>query len=85
MFRADAAFAKPEIYEALEDWPFSELTVCPSRASLSTRLNLQRGGEYVHDRLSEQIATLPSLNKAQLLAIWAENFSKAPLPNCARN
>jgi hypothetical protein len=35
----------------------------------------------VHDRLSEQIATLPSLNKAQLLAIWAENFSKDPPPN----
>jgi hypothetical protein len=35
----------------------------------------------VHDRLSEQIATLPSLNKTQLLAIWAENFSKDPPPN----
>jgi len=35
----------------------------------------------VHDRLSEQIATLPSLNKAQLLAIWAENFSKDPPPS----
>src|SRR5208282_1732466 len=36
---------------------------------------------YVYDRLSEQIATLPSLNKAQLLVIWAENFSKDPPPN----
>jgi hypothetical protein len=35
----------------------------------------------VHDRLSQQIATLPSLNKAQLLAIWADNFSKDPPPN----
>jgi hypothetical protein len=35
----------------------------------------------VHDRLSEQIATLPTLNKAQLLALWAENFSKDPPPN----
>jgi hypothetical protein len=35
----------------------------------------------VHDSLSEQIATLPSLNKAQLLAIWAANFSKDPPPN----
>ena len=35
----------------------------------------------MHDRLSEQIATLPALNKAQLLAIWAENFSKDPPPN----
>lgn len=35
----------------------------------------------MHDRLSEQIATLPTLNKAQLLAIWAENFSKDPPSN----
>ena len=35
----------------------------------------------MHDKLSEQIAALPSLNKAQLLAIWAENFSKDPPPN----
>jgi len=35
----------------------------------------------VHDRLSEQISTLPSLNKTQLLAMWAENFSKDPPPN----
>jgi hypothetical protein len=35
----------------------------------------------MHDRLSEQIATLPSLNKVQLLAIWAENFSKNPPAN----
>jgi hypothetical protein len=34
----------------------------------------------VQERLSEQIAALPSLNKAQLLAIWAENFSKDPPP-----
>jgi hypothetical protein len=35
----------------------------------------------VHDRLSQQIATLPSLTKTQLLAIWAENFSKDLPPN----
>jgi Protein of unknown function (DUF2924) len=35
----------------------------------------------VLDRLSEQIATLPSLNKTQLLAIWGKNFSKDPPPN----
>jgi hypothetical protein len=35
----------------------------------------------MHKRLSEQIATLSSLNKTQLLAIWAENFSKDPPPN----
>jgi hypothetical protein len=35
----------------------------------------------VHDRLSEQIATLPSLNMTQLIAIWAENFTKDPPPN----
>ena len=32
------------------------------------------------DRLSEQIAALPSLNKTQLLALWTENFSKYPPP-----
>jgi hypothetical protein len=32
----------------------------------------------MQERLSEQIAALPSLNKAQLLVIWAENFSKDP-------
>ena len=35
----------------------------------------------MQEKLSAQIATLPSLNKAQLLAIWAENFSKDPPPN----
>ena len=35
----------------------------------------------MQDRLSEQIAALPSLNKAQLLAIWAKNFTKDPPPN----
>ena len=34
----------------------------------------------MQERLSDQIAALPSLNKAQLLAIWAENFSKDPPP-----
>jgi hypothetical protein len=34
----------------------------------------------MHDRLSEQIATLPSLKKAQLLDIWAKNFSKDQPP-----
>jgi Protein of unknown function (DUF2924) len=32
----------------------------------------------VPERLSAQIEALPTLNKAQLLAIWAENFSKDP-------
>jgi hypothetical protein len=31
---------------------------------------------YVQEKISAQIATLPSLNKAQLLAIWAQNFSE---------
>ena len=35
----------------------------------------------MHERLSEQIATLPSLNKVQLITIWAENFNKDPPPN----
>ena len=39
----------------------------------------------MHDRLSQQIATLPSLNKVQLLAIWAENFSKDPPPNLRKD
>ena len=38
----------------------------------------------MQDRLSEQIATLPSLNKTQLLALWAENFSKDPPPRLHR-
>jgi hypothetical protein len=28
--------------------------------------------------LADQIVALPALNKTQLVAIWAENFSKAP-------
>jgi hypothetical protein len=35
----------------------------------------------VQETLSAQIEALPTLNKAQLLAIWAENFSKDPPPN----
>ena len=34
----------------------------------------------MQERLSEQIAALPTLDKAKLLAIWAENFSKDPPP-----
>ena len=34
----------------------------------------------MQERLSAQIAALPTLNKAQLLAVWAENFSKDPPP-----
>ena len=34
----------------------------------------------MQDRLFVQIAALPTLNKAQLLAIWAENFSKRSSP-----
>jgi Protein of unknown function (DUF2924) len=30
--------------------------------------------------LTDQISALPALNKAQLLALWRENFSKAPPP-----
>ena len=28
--------------------------------------------------LADQIAALPALNKAQLLLLWNDNFSKAP-------
>ena len=38
----------------------------------------------MQDRLSEKIAALPSLNKAQLLAISAENFSKDPPPKLCK-
>lgn len=31
--------------------------------------------------LADKIATLPTLNKAQLLVIWRENFSKSPPRN----
>jgi Protein of unknown function (DUF2924) len=34
----------------------------------------------VQETLSVQIAALPTLNRVQLLAIWAENFSKDPPP-----
>ena len=50
----------------------------PDQSVTVLTAELRRSGEYVHDRLSEQIATLPSLNKAQLLAIWAENITKDP-------
>ena len=32
------------------------------------------------EKLSVQIEALPTLNKAQLLAVWVENFSKDPPP-----
>jgi len=34
----------------------------------------------VQEKLFAQIATLPSLNKAQLLAIWAKNCGNGPRP-----
>ena len=34
----------------------------------------------MRDRLSEQIAVLPTLNRAQLVVIWTENFSENPAP-----
>jgi hypothetical protein len=35
----------------------------------------------VQETLSAQIEASPTLNKTQLLAIWAKNFSKDPPPN----
>ena len=32
------------------------------------------------NNLAEQISALPALNKAQLLVLWCENFSKSPPP-----
>jgi hypothetical protein len=34
----------------------------------------------VQEKLSVQIEALPTLNKAQLLAVWVENFNKDPPP-----
>lgn len=34
----------------------------------------------MHNKLIEKIATLPTLDKAQLVVLWAENFSKDPPP-----
>jgi hypothetical protein len=35
----------------------------------------------MQEMLSAQIEALPTLDKAQLLVLWAENFSKDPPPN----
>ena len=35
----------------------------------------------VDQALTEKIAALPTLNKAQLLVVWRENFGHAPPPN----
>jgi len=35
--------------------------------------------------LSDKIAKLPTLNKAQLLPIWAENFKTPPPPNLRKD
>ena len=34
----------------------------------------------MQEKLSVQIEALPTLNKAQLLAVWVENFNKDPPP-----
>ena len=34
----------------------------------------------MHNKLTEKIATLPTLDKAQLVVLWAENFNKDPPP-----
>jgi hypothetical protein len=34
----------------------------------------------LHTDLSSKIAALPTLDKAQLLKIWAENFTQGPPP-----
>jgi hypothetical protein len=59
----------------------NDLTVHPTRASLSIQLILRPKWRKGTRELSAQIEALPTLNKAQLLAIWAENFSKDPPPN----
>jgi hypothetical protein len=34
----------------------------------------------LHEDISQRIASLPALNKAQLLVVWRENFSHPPPP-----
>ena len=34
----------------------------------------------LHEDVSQRIASLPALNKAQLLVVWRENFSHPPPP-----
>lgn len=34
----------------------------------------------MENNLTDRISALPALNKAQLLVLWRENFSKAPPP-----
>ena len=34
----------------------------------------------MENNLTDRISALPALNKAQLLVVWADNFSKAPPP-----
>jgi len=34
----------------------------------------------VNQDISEQVAALPAMNKAQLLSVWAENFHQPPPP-----
>jgi len=63
---------------------WNDLTVRPSRASLCVQLSSSENPESPEHTLktdiSEQIAILPSLTRAQLLPIWAENFNTAPPP-----
>ena len=35
----------------------------------------------MQERISKQIEELPALEKAQLVALWTENFGKPPSPN----
>jgi hypothetical protein len=39
----------------------------------------------VNDPISAQIATLPAMKKAELLSIWATNFSRAPPPTLRKD
>jgi hypothetical protein len=55
------------------------LTVCPGRASLSLPVLLWAvRRDRVLDSLAQKISALPTLNKAELLRIWAENFQTPP-------
>lgn len=58
--------------------------MCPRRASLCVPASLRLGAKpteaTLNEDLSHKIAALPNLDKAQLLKVWAENFTQGPPP-----
>jgi hypothetical protein len=62
--------------QGLDCAPEQSVTVC---AALLFRESWEPGA-HVKPSIAEQIAVLPSLNKAQLLPIWVDNFHTDPPP-----